>query len=76
MRAGLEPALGDAVDDALHQIGRGRQALGFQEALGPLVEPDQIGKSSANIDGNDDHALTPLTHDRLVEFFKAWRRGH
>src|SRR5262249_46388900 len=52
----LEPALADAVDDALFQLRRGSQALRLDEALGGIVEPDQIGEGTSDIDGDDDHA--------------------
>ena len=57
--AGFESALADAIDDALDQMRRRRQALGLDEALGAVVEPDQIGECAANIDCNDDHAPSP-----------------
>src|SRR5262249_112420 len=58
----LEPALADAVDDALFQLRRGGQTLRLDEALGGIVEADQIGEGASDIDGDDDHAwrLQPL----------------
>ncbi len=36
--------------------GRGGQALGLDEALRRIVEPDQIGEGAPDIDCDDDHA--------------------
>ena len=52
-----KPALADAVDDALRQLRRRRQALGLHEGLRFVVEPDQISEGPADIDSNEDHAL-------------------
>ena len=56
--AAAEPALADAVDDALHELrGRG-QALGLHE-LPRLVEPDQVGEGASDVDRNNKHATEP-----------------
>ena len=55
-RGGFEAALADAIDDALHELRRRREALGLDEAPGLVVEPDQIGERSPDVDGDDDHA--------------------
>ncbi len=54
---GGEAALADAVDDALHQLGRRGQALGLDEPAGGIIEPDQVGEGASDIDGDDDHAI-------------------
>ncbi len=56
-RIGGETALADAVDHALHQVRRRRQALGLGKAPRALVEPHEIGEGSADIDGDDDHGM-------------------
>ncbi len=53
---GFQPALADAVDDALFQLRRRGEALRLNEALGGIVEADQIGEGASDIDGDDDHA--------------------
>ena len=57
--AGGEPALVQAVDDALDQIVRRRQAFGVDEAPGFVVETDQVGKGAADIDRDGNHVSTP-----------------
>jgi hypothetical protein len=59
--AGGQAALAQTIDNALDQIGRCREALGVDEASGTVVEPNQIGKRAANIDGNGNHALISLS---------------
>ena len=54
-------ALPDAVDDALHQVRRRRQALGLHEAPDGVIEPDQIGEGPSDIDCDDDHATQLLS---------------
>ena len=49
----------DAVDDALHQIVRRRQALCIGEVPGLVVEADEIRKGAADIDCNGNHVSTP-----------------
>src|SRR6185369_168383 len=53
---GLEAALVDAIDDALHQLGWRGEALGLDEALRLVVEADQIRERPSDIDCDDDHA--------------------
>ena len=55
-RGGFDPAFANAVEDALHQMGRRREALGLDEAACLVVKADEVGKSPADVDGNDDHA--------------------
>src|SRR5262249_44064206 len=55
---GVEPALADTVDDALHQLGRGGEAFGLDEAPAAVVEPDEVGEGAPDIDGNGDQADT------------------
>ena len=55
-RRDLDPALPDAIDDALYQVGRRGQALGLHEAPNRIVEPDQVGERAADIHRNEDHA--------------------
>ncbi len=54
--AGGQAALLQAIDDALHEIGRRGEALGVDEAPGAIVKSNQIGKGAADIDGNGNHA--------------------
>ncbi len=56
---GLDAALAQAVDDALHQMRRRGQAFGLHELLRLFIEADEIGESSANIDRNHKHADAP-----------------
>src|SRR5262249_4840978 len=53
--ANLDPALGEAVYDALYEVRRRRQGLGLDECLGLFVEAEQVGECSADIDGDDEH---------------------
>ena len=53
---GSKRALADAIDDALHQVRRGGEALRLHEASCRIVEADQIREGAADIDSNDDHA--------------------
>ena len=52
---GLKPALADAVEDPLAELMRRREALGLDEFAGLVVEADEVGKSPADVDGDDDH---------------------
>ena len=54
-----EPALVQTVDNALHQIVGGGQALCIGEVPGFVVETDQIRKGAADIDCNGNHVSTP-----------------
>jgi len=56
---GLKPALVQAIDDALNQVGRRGQALGLHECARRLLEADEIRERSADIDRNDEHADPP-----------------
>ncbi len=59
---GRKSALADAVDDALHEMCGGGQALGLDEPSGRVVEPDQVGEGAPDVDRDDDHAdLPPLS---------------
>jgi hypothetical protein len=58
-RGGDQPALADAVDDALLELRGSGEALGLHELPARLVEPDQIGKGAADIDRNNNHATEP-----------------
>ncbi len=44
----------DAIDDAVHGIARRRGCLGVMDAAGRIVESDEIGKSTADIDCHED----------------------
>ena len=59
MAAACEPALADAVDDALHELRRRGEALGLDETPGRVVESDQVGEGASDIDCDDDHAENP-----------------
>ena len=56
-----DPALVQAVNDALHQIARRRQAFSLQEALRLRIEADQIREGAADVDCYDDHARRLLS---------------
>ena len=56
---GLDAALAQAVDDALHELRRRGEALGLHERLRRLVEADEVGEGSADIDGDDKHVGRP-----------------
>jgi len=56
---GFEPALAQAIDDALDQVSRRGQALGLHEGALGLVESDEIRERSPDIDRNDEHADPP-----------------
>src|SRR5262249_32022984 len=58
--SGGESALADAIDDALLQLCRRGEALCLNEAPGGVVKSDQVGEGSSNVDGDDDHADSPL----------------
>ena len=55
----LDAALVEAVDDALHELGRGGEALGLNERVRLLVEADEVGERSADVDGDDKHVGRP-----------------
>src|SRR5262249_14505933 len=57
---GRDAALADAVDDALHEIGRRGQAFRLHEPAGLVVETDQIREGAADVDRDKDHARTLL----------------
>src|SRR5206468_11939765 len=61
-RRGLDAALAQAIDDALHQMRRGGQAFRLHELLGLLIEADEVGESSADINRNHKHANAPRPH--------------
>ena len=73
---GLEPALVQAIDDALHQVGRRGQALGLHEGAGRLIEADEIRERSADIDCNDEHADSPRRPVILRAVVKPSRPGN
>ena len=58
-RGGREPAFADAIEDALRQFMRRRQAFGLDELFRLVVEADEVGKRAADIDGNSDHRRVP-----------------
>src|SRR5262249_37083006 len=53
---GGKGALADAVDDALPELCGGGEALALHEPTVGIVEADEIGEGSSNIDGDDEHA--------------------
>src|SRR5665213_4575601 len=50
----------EAVDDALGEFRWRGQALGLHEGLRLVVEPDQVGERSADIDRNENHGNSTL----------------
>ena len=64
---GLYAALAQAVDDAVHELRRGAKALGLNESPVFLVEAEEVGEGSANIDRNDKH-------EALRGLVVGWRR--
>ena len=72
---GVEPALADAVDDALHELRRRGQALGLDERAGPVVEPDQVGERPADVDRDEDHAFPSTFSARHCERSEAISRN-
>ena len=57
--AGLDAALADAVENALGELVRRRQAFGLDEPARLVVEADKVGEGSADVDGDDDHRRIP-----------------
>src|SRR5262249_28814195 len=70
----LDAALGDAVDDALHQVRRRAQALGLGEAAGPIVEADQVGERPADVDHDDENAVRPRTRRKAPAMRRSGNR--
>ena len=58
-RGSRQAALADAVENALRELMRRRQAFGLDEFLRLVVEADEVGKGAADVDGNSDHRRVP-----------------
>src|SRR5580693_442551 len=58
-RGSRQAALADAVENALRELMRRRQALGLDEFARLVVEADKVGKGAADVDGNSDHRRVP-----------------
>lgn len=55
----LQAASAHAIDDGLSEVRWRRQAFGLDETFGAVVESDQVGKCSADVDRYKYHALMP-----------------
>jgi len=67
--AGVDAAFAQAVDDTLDEFRRRGQALGLDEGLRLVIEPDQVGECAADIDRHKDHATAPTL---VALVFRRW----
>jgi hypothetical protein len=58
-RGSRQAALANAVENALRELMRRRQAFGLDEFFRLVVEADEVGKGAADINGNGNHRRVP-----------------